>query len=536
MEEHDADHESAGLEERDHVPQPGGRLTGATIATVRDRMMKDRTLLRVGEEGLARHFVQAFFSGNAWDVDLAELREVVANLEGCPADVPQDPGRLPAWVREELFEFRTLPRDELAKLYRNASEDLATIDANLEVCRSLVEAVEQRSPKTDSDEVEIRFFRHYEKMNLAARDEITGVLAREIDREALRAAHGPLVSWISLRAPWAMRWNPDQFSPHHFSPIRHAVPDLGIPERERLVAAHRTKSPTFDGLLSDYIRRTDPLSDIAVMLQEHHLLDARKEVLGPALGAYARSEFALFASAVAVQIEGLFEDACALSGVPYDALRLNTLTPKLEALIGSGDFYIDFTYYAFPFQITRNQVAHGRGHGLSARGTADLLLLDLRDACRIVHRHPAPPNALVSLLRSLRSTSASVYDALCFAALFVEVGGQAPAKFYDLAEKFESMRHALEQEPFWSFVGALVGQREPSVCGGVRRLIERLIRLRPGLQRDGVRLLRRPEMREDDAHEPGDLLSVAGRHAGAAASAWEQHTLRSILLGLLSAR
>jgi hypothetical protein len=112
--------------------------------------------------------------------------------------------------------------------------------------------------------------------------------------------------------------------------------------------------------MARYIEQHDPVGGIIALLDKHHLLNARKTVLLPALAAYRRGELALFSSAVAVQIEGIFEDACHLSGVSLDELRIATLIPKLDALLWRGHVQIDYPYYAFKFPILRNRVAHGR--------------------------------------------------------------------------------------------------------------------------------------------------------------------------------
>jgi hypothetical protein len=152
-----ADREEHGIDKLDSIPRPEGVLTGATVQTALDRLLVDGLLFRLNDEQLARHFTQMFFDGNAWKVDLGQLREVVASLDGCPDDIPADPEKFPEWVRKELFDFECLPRQRLAELYDWASEDLQAIETNVQACQSAIREVKLRSPKTDADPSDIKF-------------------------------------------------------------------------------------------------------------------------------------------------------------------------------------------------------------------------------------------------------------------------------------------------------------------------------------------------------------------------------------------
>ncbi len=175
VETHDQDHETADIDARDHVPQPGGSLTVGTVATVRDELLRSGVLFRVSDEGLARHFADRFLDGNAWKHTLAELRDVVAALDGCPDNVPTQVEDFPRWVRMELLEPKYLPRDKLAELYSWASEDLAAIESHISDCSARMTEIAERDPKTDTDESEIRFFRYYLELNEEAKQEIIDV-------------------------------------------------------------------------------------------------------------------------------------------------------------------------------------------------------------------------------------------------------------------------------------------------------------------------------------------------------------------------
>jgi hypothetical protein len=520
---------------------PGARLTLAVVATVRDRLLKEGLLLRLDDEGIARHFTQPFLvptaihKRNAWKVSMSQLRDTIGSLEGCPDGIPDDPLDFPRWVRTELLEFAKLPRDELSRLYKEASSDLASIAANIVVCRARIEDIKRRTEKTDADELNVRFYEHYEKTNAEAREEIVAVLTDGMEREAIRAAYGSRFPGLDLHVPWAFRWNPLAFDPATFSPIRHAFGDLPVREVRELVTLHRERPQEFDERLAAHVRTTQPAREIRAMLRGHHLLAARCPVLEPALNAFERGELALFASAVAVQIEGIFEDACLLCGVPYEALRLNTLTPKVDTFLKVAKYRIDFVYYAFAFQVVRNRIAHGRAVGEDLRRVANLLLLDVRDACRAVAKVPAGPNALVEILRERPPLMATVEGAVRFATLYAETDGAAPPCFYALADAFGEMTLAIERQPMWSFLEELLDANRDELDRGVRFVVEKLKGLRDSLRPVCAGILRRLEERGKGRFDRDEFWSALRGKPGHERSAWEVDDLRAALLDVLRA-
>lgn len=421
---------------------------------------------------------------------MAELRDTMLHLDGCPDEVPEDLDQFTLWVRKEILELDHSPRVKLAELYQQASEDLAAIEENISECVAGAAAVERRSPKTDADDLDRRFFEHFKKKNLEARDEIVEVLAHRMRREALRLATGPFLPGLWVHPAWSFRRQPNAFSPSGYSPIRHAFRVLPVSELRLVEALYRREDWVgFDRFLADHLERTNPAGEVRRLVTEHHLLARRSDVLLPALDAFDRAELLLFASAVAVQIEGIFEDACILVGIPQDSLRINTLAPKVELLMRHEDS-IDFVYYSFRFPVVRNRVAHGRVLEDGDR-TARLLLLDLLDACRTVCRSENPANLLVALLRRVARQSATVADALEFAILFVEVNGEQPDPFYGLGESFDEMKLMVEREATWRYLSDLADRRTEEIDAGVRRIAEGLRRHREAVRSDCDELLRR---------------------------------------------
>jgi len=466
----------------DHAPRPGGCLTLATLQRALDRLRVDGLLFRLNDEQIARHFTQMFFEGNAWQVNLDQLREVIAALDGCPGDVPADPQKFPEWVRKELLYLEHLPKQKLAELYDWASKDLLAIKANIAYCERAIHEVERRSPKTDGDLYDVRFYKYYRQLNQDAKEEIVDVLTHDIYHAAFRASVGAggILSAASLLSPWSFRWKARIFDPTAFSPIRHAFGELPTrlwPEVQRLYEEQdRTQ---FDQYLEEYISETKPTEKIRCLVDEHHLLAARRSVLLPALEAYRQEEFPFFASAVAPHVEGIIEDACLLSGISLHKLRQGSISDKLDALVRDAPIYIDYAYYAFKFPVLRNRIAHGRMLTSDVHRVAHLLVLDLYNCCRIVREHPGAPNALVELLRRVKPDKATLANVVDFAAMYAETNGEPPSYFYGLGREFDEFTLLLDRQTVWDFLEDLLGPQSEEIDIGLRFIGNRLKKASP---------------------------------------------------------
>ncbi|MFA6224193.1 MAG: hypothetical protein WC647_17980 [Desulfomonilaceae bacterium] len=499
-------------------------VTAAELEELIQELLTHGRLFQLDDEGIARSFVDHFFDGNAWKLSLGQLRQVIAKLYGCSEDIPSDPDQVPNWVRKELFGFEYLPRDKLAEIYSWASEDLSAIEANIADCDRAIKKVERRSPKTDEDPSDIRFYRYYLQLNKEAKDEIIDVLTNKnkLWRKALSASYRPysMIAGLTMQTPWSFRWYPERFHPSNFSSVRHAFGRLPLRifrEFERLYEAQDKTAQNkiqFYQRVEEFIAHFKPTEDIRRLLDEHHLLADRKRILLPALEAYEREEFELFISATATQIEGIITDGCFLSGISLEKLRLGSIIEKLEVLVRDTAVHIDYVYYAFKFPVLRNRIAHGHMLRDDVRHTAHLLLLDLYDCCRIVREHPGAPNSLVEFLRRVKSDMATVADLVEFAAIYVETDGEPPNDFYELDQEFEKFRLLLDRQAFWNFLHKLLDPKHEVIDIGLRFITDQLNHETPAL---GIRcksLMKGMGQRGVGKFDRDDFMSAVRRQQG----------------------
>lgn len=504
-----------------------------------DRLLVDGLLFRLNDEQIARHFTQMFFEGNVWELDLRQLREVISDLDGCPDNIPLDPGNFPEWVRKDLLYLEHLPRQKLAELYNWASKDLLAIKANIAYCERSIHEVERRSPKTDEDPYDVRFYKYYRQINQGAKEEIVDVLTHDIYRAAVRASFGAsgILSAAALLSPWSFRWKARIFDPAAFSPIRHAFGELPTrlwPEVQHLY--EKQDRTQFDQYLEEYILETKPAEKIRCLVDEHHLLAARRSVLLPALEAYRNKEFSFFASAVAPQVEGIMEDACFLSGISLHKLRRGSISDKLDALVRDAPIYIDYSYYAFRFPVLRNRIAHGRMLTHDVHRVAHLLMLDLFDCCRIVREHPGASNALVELLKRVKPDKATLADVVNFAAMFAETNGEPPSDFYGLDREFDEFTLLLDRQTVWDFLEDLRGPQREVIDIGLRFIGNRLKKASPTQRTFCASLLTKLEDRGEGKFDRREFISAVHGFRGHDHLVKNLDELRALLVALLRER
>lgn len=490
-------------------PELPAVLTLRRVAEIRRRLCEGWLLFRLDDEGIARHFAHLLLGIPAWNCDLAALRATLSKVRGWPPNMPPAEEEFAAWVRKSILEFDKLPRDELARLFQEASEDLGAIASNIRFCEEEIAKVKRE--KGDGAP-RLQLLAYYERMNQAARDEIVVMLSspENLQNEALYASYK---RWrdmpLDFHVPWSFRWYPEGYDPSEHSPIRHSFGHLPVVEIRRIEAMYREQRwPEFDAALERYISTHNPARAIGSLLAEHHLLAAREQLLTPALAAFNRGEHHLFISAVAVQIEGIFEDACHQAGVTPEALRSASIVPKLESL--KGHVLFDYVYYAFDFPVLRNHVAHGRIPTSDVLRTARMLLLDLWDACETVaNQSDAPSTRLVSFLRAHTLPLASPIEVAEFALHYIANEGRPPNPFYGLGDAFYMAELALDGAPLWDWLLELVPRAdEEGLSDGIRYLASKLGKARTNLRERSRNVLAHLPAPREENFDPRTFLAL----------------------------
>lgn len=459
-----------------------GHLSFGAVEDIVNKLTEDGTLFRVDRLGLARHFAAAFMGKEAFRASIPDIRALIVELTGlAPHKVPEEEYDFLQWFLQDILYLERPPSRALEELYAHASEDLASIQRNIDKCDAEIVNIERRTPKTGDNEQDAKFFGYFKDLNVEARNEIVSVLASSIREKALAAAQAR--SRYSLNffdAPWSFRWFTDRFDPGSFSDLRHRFLHLPLDRWHEVDALYKNDPGAFKQLLHEYFEEHRPVQHVRDACSSDHHLAARRDILLPAIEAFERREYALFCSAIAVQIEGIFEDCCIELGEGPNSLHSATLRPKLDVLVRRRGRFGSYPYYAFRFAKLRNRIAHGRIlEPEQIVETAHFLLLDLVNVIAFHSQLESPGRLMISLLKSDNSGSATLFR-LKFASLLAD-GAERPPDFYQLGLKYDTMRAELQQEgaALWQYAKALSkAALDDCFTNSLRRVAIAMVRLK----------------------------------------------------------
>lgn len=393
-------------------------------------------------------------------------------------DVPVEQDAFCEYVCRVYLELADVPKDELARLYRQASEDLRSLRSNIATCTTEIQAIDSRA-KTGAraeDGYRKRWLDYVMQKNQEAMDEIVVFLADGVEGLALCRSQRGLFSRAfvflqGLESPYPYRWNPRSYNADSLSDIRNKLSEVlvrDLPEWERL---YRDDSEAFAAKLSAYIHDNGVDQVVLDLIGQSHHLAARREILEQGISAWRGGQPRLFATAAVLQIEGIFSDVCEAVGAPP---RFRGMVDKVELLQQRLDFLSAYEYYAFRFPAWRNQIAHGGFPNRAPDLIADLLLLDLREACAMVLSDVLPLNRVVELRKAVAGKKPEPRDlALLALSLDVEV-----PEFYGLEPlEMELAPHWVADE-FWGLLDSLIEHGDEVTGAAVRDLAIRLKRRR----------------------------------------------------------
>lgn len=476
----------------------GLRLTGESVSTIWSRMIDDGIIFRASWEVLTRHFLAPFFKGKAFCVSIAELRACYLSIPGAittlrrrdarrqrasggamnvtevdEVPIPEDANEFCRFIGKELLSLNDLPRDTLASLYVNASDDLALIETHISECQRLAREnggdLKQRSKSrgradkpeedvsTDDKGSWVRVYNYYAEMNHDAREEIIEFLSHpdRIRDEALRVANRPVIQMFDFHVPYAFRSWPERYHPSHFSDVENKFNVEPVRTYYAWCRCYGRNRKAFFTRLRCYVNARVPTQLMRDRLNAHHRLSARREVLEVAFDAYDRGQWGVFATLAVVQVEGLFLDYCEDIGVSATELQRSSLPSKMNAILRQRGRFSDYAYYAFRFPVIRNHLAHGRLLTDEAESQARLLMLDLRDVFGHVTDDDNDINALVGRLRrAAQEPQRKVDDALAI-SFFQDRG---PPSFYGLDHVWNDLRALADSDQCVDFAAEVASE------------------------------------------------------------------------------
>ena len=471
----------------------------SALRTIQSRLLQHERLFHFDWIDIARFVLSHFSAEPVTLLSVSELRSLYMTLPGAltkplrtvpsgsetpepPNDhtapfVPLDPVAFAQFLARYSVHLVALPREVLARLYSEASDDLRAIQTNIETCRTLRDKHRAVTPKSRSpiqnrhsrqsethadedhqqysdDESWAQVYKFFLEENHRAQSEILDFLATGIKSRALGLAQNPV--WgAAYPHPYSYRESPISFDPAAYSDVANKFDFDHAYDPTEWLQKYRDDTNMFFQELDGFLEDCNAVAYVLDSITEHHRAHARGTLLRAALDAYHTQNWDVFATLAVVQIEGLFLDYCEDLGVPPKELARSTLPAKVQAILRHNGSFAHYPFYAYRLPVVRNHLAHGRSLESEPDRRAKLLFLDLTAVIRLVRRPELLVNECVELAKSSDLHSGEfAQDALlaqCFFQLEV-----SPPEFYGLSTQWRALLDGLDHPATLTLVEGMV--------------------------------------------------------------------------------
>lgn len=382
-------------------------------------------------------------------IDINKLAREESNQEIINATKDED--LFHRFICKSYFHLIKEPKEKLLEAFMDASRDINSIDETLIEIEKELNEIHTRKLASEIQEKD-PILNYFKGHNERAKDEILNFLKTEIQDFALTNCYdNSLFSgwnlWLS-RIPY--NYNSKAYKPHYPNDLENKFGELLYPDFEALTKQYNEDKVAFGIYLTNFISENEVVYSIGNLIQYHHLLDVRKEIISEALKTYETGTEIMFASAVPTIIEGILHDICVLVGEDENILLQKGFQYKLDRLQNVLGVELHYEYYSFRFRLFRNKVAHGRLTQADVDELADLLLLDLYHICKLVSSDKLKLNTKRFVIDELNNNIIKPDFKYLIQYLLLDKIEIPP--FYKLEKKIDEVEKLIVGSEFWGFL------------------------------------------------------------------------------------
>ncbi len=412
------------------------------------------------------------------------------------------------YVCKKYFDLTKLPKDELLEAYEKAVSDLKEIDETLNDIKIKLDTITLKNDTTEIQEKKPILY-YYQAHNEKAKTSILSFIKDDIKNYALTNCYGNSI-WgaMMMHIPYNYSWNPDSYKPRYPNDLANKFGELPYPKFVEVYKQYNEDKPEFYKFLSKYIEEEEIVLSIINLIDYHHLLHTRKEILLETLKIYQSGSKIMFATAVPTIIEGVFHDLCVLIGEKENDLLSQGFQHKLDRLQECLGLELHFEYYSFRFRLFRNKVSHGRLTKKDVDELADLLLLDLNQVCKLVSTDKLDLNHKRFVVDELNKNLLKPdYKYLMQYILLDKT--EIPA-FYGLEKQVEEVEKLIIGDEFWSFLDEEVKHGGDPVKHGIHIVVKAISNRKKGDKRC-VDMFRKLGLKQSDKNIANNYLKYLTR-------------------------
>lgn len=495
-------------------------FTSQNIHEARLKTLKDKDVYSAPFNTIGKIFLKEFLGYSVfYQLSFEEVRSRFIVLSGAACkDIPNTESDFYKFICGEYLSLEREPRNCLLSLYLKATEDLAKIQKNIYKCDQKIDRIGQEKKRdsttqSNTTSYDEPLFKYYKESNIATRDEIIDFMTSEaIHTVALRRSFRDSRLVTNIFETYSYQINPNRYDPDNFTEISNKFLELGLSEFQKLEELYKNNQELFYQRVDQYISDQNIIDKIRERVNSHHLLNNRKQIILPALDAYAENK-QIFLSLIPLQIEGIFYDYCLELGIPENKLDAVAIGGKLDYIKRENPRFYDFEYFKFVFPITRNEVAHGKIIAPEEiNRAAAFMLLDLADVSERISTDPLPIKTILTALKRVQNNLPCFDEDLINIAFFMAVKKQFPT-FYNMDSILQAVKSQFSEDRFFRLIKDLSQSEDYTLLAGMKTLLKWLKEDQPGLEQKCADVFREidkteqilRERRTASKHKSGDI-------------------------------
>ncbi|MBK8655368.1 MAG: hypothetical protein IPN20_16005 [Haliscomenobacter sp.] len=389
-----------------------------------------------------------------------------------------------------------------------ASEDIKEIDETLADIQKKMDEIYKNNDSTEIQEKKPILY-YYQEHNEKAKAEILIFIKNEIKDYALSNCYdNSLLSGLMMRTPYGYKWNPKSYKPRYPNDLENKFGELPYPSFVKLCEQYNEDKPAFYKFLSKHIADEEILFSTNELVQHHHILDVRKEIIYETLNIYQHGAKIMFGIAVPTIIEGILHDLCLQIGEKENDLLKEGFQYKLDKLQNQFGWELYYEYYSFRFRLFRNKVSHGRLTKVDVDELADLLLLDLYQICRLVQSDKLNLNHKRFVIDELNKNIAKPDFKYLMQYLLLDKT-EIPA-FYKLEKQIEEVEKLIVGNEFWEFLETEMDKGGEPVKHGIY-LVVKIISSRKPFDKRCTKIFKKSGIEKADKEIANNYLKYLTR-------------------------
>lgn len=475
-------------------------LKGADLSAAFDKLKEDDLIFRLDFSQISKHFLAPFLSVKPFQAEFSVLKEEYLQQIGYKkSETIEEDGYVETLIKKKTkdeietaikseasfhkyicknyFDLVKEPKEELLAAFNSAQSDINSIDDTLKKIDTKLVEIDKRKDTTEMQaEKPVLFF--YREHNITAREEILDFMKSGIRQYALSGCYThSFLSGLMGPIPYNYHWNPESYIPRFPCILANKFGLLTLAQLKDLNKLYTDDKPAFNSYLDEYIKREEIVFEIRELLNRHHLLNNKREIIAESLALFETGPKIMFALAVPTIIEGIFHDLCILTGETDNDLLQHGLKYKLDKLHAVLGLTLHYEYYAFRFRLFRNKVAHGRVTKEDVDEVADLLLLDLHQVCGLALSDKFDMNHKLFVIDELnKNRTKADYKYLLQYLLLHKT--EIPA-YYKLKIQIENVEKMPTSDSFWQFLESELDTGADTIKHGIFYILQLLSKRKP---------------------------------------------------------